>query len=55
MQEVNNLVDPEDIIARLDKLIEFFEKYAQTHDEKECTNTSAYRKRGIREPAKSGN
>ena len=42
MQEV----DPEEIIARLDRLIEFFEKYAQTHDEKECANTSAYRKRG---------
>jgi len=55
MQEVNKPVDPEDIITRLDKLIEFFEKYAQTHDEKECTNPLAYRKRGIREPAKTGN
>ena len=55
MQEVNKPVDPEEIITRLDKLIEFFEKYAQTYDEKECTNTSAYRKRGIRKPAKPGN
>jgi len=55
MQEVNKQVDPEEIIARLDRLIEFFERYAQTHDEKERTNTPAYRKRGIRKLAKPGN
>ncbi|MBU2522949.1 MAG: hypothetical protein KKE23_01510 [Nanoarchaeota archaeon] len=55
MQEVNKPVDPEEIIARLDRLIEFFEKYAQNHDEKECPNSPADRKRGIREPAKPGN
>ena len=58
MEEVNRPVDPDELIARLEKLIEFFEKHKfiiQNHNEKECPDPLAHRKRGIRESAKTGN
>ena len=49
-------VDPDEIIERLDKLIEFFEKHEfvlKNHDEKERPDTLDDRKRRVRKPEKS--
>ena len=47
MQEHREPIDPDELIAKLEKLIEFFEKHKwiiQNHDEKECTNPPSDRK-----------